>query len=569
MSFRSALKTTGRCRWAGAAFGTVTGRECLWSTVRDIDAVRGRIDVDGIIRNAPSAQHPSVYRELVAQAVSDEVASRCFRTFVLPKEGLHATTAHDAMLFEVASKATRLAGNGYYSKGDVASRTLLGPRGIGKSTTMRSCAAVVPLLLPEVIPLYISYISERARAHSLVDVVGAALRAYGIPVQEASVDGIASALEEAEKYVLLLVDEIDKLYEAQLPRQLWVARMLGVEAPLPPATTTLHNLAHIGDHTSGRFATLLCGSSGMLMDLITMNAATNKDAVELFPLLKRGFNINDSKFRELRLYYGSSVSLANVGAVIGAGGDERAWTEATRSQVKLLTFVAGTTSRALDDLLQHNCTVSANAIEALYVGGADAARRTLHLEKTAELWDAIMKLLWHKNSTLMESLVDRDFTPRLDAIQTVDWPAEFQPLDAHDKKGICLNLNMDATDFHVRLVHLYDRDWLAFGDSSAHVYPRSLWSLVCFMRTLNERQRGGAPSRGASAIAAAVANIGKTPVHPVQSRRSRKAPSEKFGRAVVRKAIETESRCLNPSRLSMPRSSSTRGLMAAQRHNSI
>lgn len=514
MLFRSALQTAGRYRWAGAAFGTATGRECLWSTLRDVDAVRGRIDVDSIIRNSPSAQNPSVYRELVAQVTGDEVANHCLRTFALPRQGLHSTTAHDAMLSELATRAARLSGNGFYAKGDVASRTLLGPRGIGKSTTMRGFAAVAPLVLPNVIPLYISYISARARAHSLADVAGAALRAYGVPVHEASVDGIASALEDADKYVLLLVDEIDKLYEAPLPPQPLAARIWGATTSLPPAAVTLHNLAHIADHTSGRFATLLCGSSGMLTDLITMDAARNKDAVALFPLLQCGLDLNGSKFKELRLYHGSPVALANVGAGIGAGADERAWTAATRSQVKLLTFVAGTTSQALDELIQHNFTVSAAAIEALYVGGADAARRTLHLGRTAELWDAVMKLLWHKNSKLMESLVDRDYMPRLDAIQAAGWPADFQPLDAHDQKGICVSLNMDAADFRVRLVHLYDRDWLAFGGSSAYVYPRSLWSLVCFMRTLDERHRGGLPSRGAHAIAAAVANISKAALHP-------------------------------------------------------
>jgi hypothetical protein len=466
---------------------------------------------DDIVASASSKEIPDVYRALVAHAIQNTAAAPALQTLVrtmgLPKlGGLHATDAHNALLQELASKALRLSEDGFNTKGDVASRTLLGPRGIGKSTTLRSFAAVAPLVFPNVIPLYISYIGETAHTVPLMDVVAAALRANGVRVQKDSVDGIASALDSCDKYVMLLVDEIDKLYEAPLPP--WYKHVLSASWHIP-AVQTLQSLAHIGDHTSGRFSTLLCGSSGLLTELITMNAATNADAVKLFPLLSRGLNINGSKFKELHLHYGSSVCLSNVGAIFGAGTDAQQWSDATRRKVKLYTFVTGTTARALDEIAQHNKTVTPNTIEALYVGGAEAARRTLLLKKTAAVWDAVMKKLWRKNLELMESLVDHDYEPKIEAIASIDWNDRFLPLDNDDKKELCLLIDMDDEDFHMRLVHLYDHDWIAFGDSTALVFPRSLWSLSRFMRALHKRARDGGPSKGAESLATSITMFNK------------------------------------------------------------
>jgi hypothetical protein len=491
---------------------TGDGGTCRWAPPDAIRAIQSEIGFADTTRGVDIArtQEPSLYRALLADVVKAPSASR-LRHLAPPTAGLLATSAHDVVLAELAVKCTRLSNDGFYTKGDVASRTLLGPRGIGKSTTLRAFAAVAPLVFPNVIPLYISFISRAARSQPLMTTVAAALRDNGIRVDDESVDGVADALYAASKYALLLVDEIDKLYEAPLPPVPWMARIFGAGPWLPPAVQTLHDLAHIGDHTSGRFSTILCGSSGMLVDLLTMNAATNTDAMHLFPLLRQGLNINGSKFKELRIFYGSSVGIGSVGAVMGMGADERTWSEEARRAIKLYTFAAGTTARALDEVAQRNLAVSANTIDAQYVGNADAARRTLFLPATADVWHAVMTRLWHKNRAVMESLVDHDCEPRLDAIQTGDWPTSFRPLDLDDKKELCTLLRMDPLAFHTRLVHLYDRDWLAFGDSAAAVFPRSLWSLVSFKRTCGAQSPSrGEPSRGASALASAITAVNQT-----------------------------------------------------------
>lgn len=81
-------------------------------------------------------------------------------------------------------------------------------------------------------------------------------------------------------------------------------------------------------------------------------------------------------------------------------------------------------------------------------------------------------------------------------------------LNAGDRGELCAALRLlDTRAMHTRLVHQCDRGWLALGGRDALVFPPSLWALVAYQRTcgaLSSPAGGGRPSRGASALAAAI-----------------------------------------------------------------
>jgi hypothetical protein len=259
----------------------------------------------------------------------------------------------------------------------------------------------------------------------------------------------------------------------------------------------------IGEHRSGRFSTLLCGSSGMLTELVTANVKTDKEAVASFPLLAHAINLNGSKFRKYRIYYGSSLQLKHVGAMLGLPSDISNWTAEERSQMRLITFVAGTTARNVTRLVApggRRSDVLASEVLALYVGNAVAGRKTRFHDESMRVWRAVMVKLWHKNKILMEQLTDGDGHPRIALVKSEAWEDAFKALSDDDLLELADQLQMSRASFYLRLVHLHDRDWLSFSDSSSAVFPYSLMHLVSFH--CGERF----PARSGSLAAAEIAS---------------------------------------------------------------
>lgn len=453
----------------------------------------------------PDATSSQLYFDLVAAVAQADEEHATGMQLPRADEGLFHTHAHVSLVDKLITMSTTLADGDFYQRGDVASVTLLGPRGIGKTTSLLAFGTVVPLALPNVLPIYINCSNEAAYGRRLAHTLAMALRAHGVSVTRADIGGVAEALKHAKKFALVLLDEVDKLYEHPLP---WSHHIH------LPAARTLHDLVAIGEHRSGRFSTLLCGSSGMLTDLITANVKTDVDALGRFPLLAHAINLNDSKFREHRVYYGSSLNVAHVGAMLGLPSDTATWTDAQRAHMRLVTFVAGTTARNVTRVVTprgRRKEVMPEEVLALYVGSADAGRKTRFQADTMRVWKSVMVKLWHKNKALMETLSDRDSHVRVkvDAVESVAWERTFQGLSANDLHELADQVSMTPEAFHHRLVHLYDRDWLSFGDSADAVYPYIMMHLVNFH---HRELRMGAPAgtdTSAAGMARALTSVNK------------------------------------------------------------
>lgn len=421
------------------------------------------------------------------------------------------TAVHDAVAVEVWNKAMLLSQDHFFAGGDVASSVIVGPRGIGKTTALRTCGAAVRTLFPNVIPIYIDF-SRRDTYHlSLNELIADALASHGIVVSP-NHPSLPAALEAAEKYALLLIDELNSLYEHPLAwtHKLWHS----------PQVRTLLQLAELGDSRDGRFATVLCGSSAMLMALVSASAKTSDDAQRLFPQLATAVNLNDSKFRAHRLRCGAATDVERVGHMLGCTGSAAAWSTRELATVRTIAFAAGNTASAINQLVSSATAGSVPTAEALLTAHSPSRQRKLVLNGSQQVWQAVMLRLWYKNQSIMSSLLaDRHGSLDVKTVQATDWSSHFLPVNAAALSEISCRLLMSDEQMYYRLIDLHDRGWLSFDYSPEYVYPRSLWQLLCFKHEWDEPGEAesgrGRTAAGAAALSAALSGVNYKMMQPL------------------------------------------------------
>lgn len=400
----------------------------------------------------------------------------------LPGDGMLDTRAH-SWLFEYLLEKTALLSRGaFLGHGAGASETLLGHRGIGKSTTLRAFAAAAPLVCPAVIPVYINFVAGEGTASRvlLMPPLRRSVSSAGVHLPRgASLDDVVTALEAAGKFVLLLVDELDVLYS------------LRVQPPAgdsqPAAVETLWGLAALGDNPNGRIVTLLCGSSVVLMDLVTANGKNDDDMVRRFPLLPYAPNLNGQKFRSVRIESDPPISLAAVARINRLTAPESEWTPEQRRAVAMVAFVAGATARNAGRVWRRGPLGLRGLLGQLNVSEQWEARGTLNDTVAGPVFDAIMTRLWETNEALMGKLVDRATgTIAIDAVGSGEWAKAFRPLQIEEDRALFERVRfrgeaVPASTTLRQVAPLADRDYLSLEltNGAAVVYPYSMWTLAC------------------------------------------------------------------------------------------
>lgn len=439
-------------------------------------------------------------------AVIVDAASKCglpqFEHDVPPRlEGVYAGVAQHDLYNVLYDTGATLAAGGFRGHGDAASKTLWGPRGIGKSTALRAYAAVAPLFQPSLVPIYISYIgsstskggavvdrSSYVTSNSLLVVVADALAVHGIHVRP-DVDSVVDGLAAHGKYALLLLDEVDKFYESQGDP----AHGDNYAARFSVERQTLGELATLGNDARGRIAALLCGSSSLFGDLVTTNLRSTPGAIDDFPVLRVAININGQKFRTTRLTYSSPIDFEAVASMLrqpyaqvhrDAAPPDSKMHSGDRVRfdaiVNAVLFCAGATARNVTRLITPKVPLTAADLTALLVDESPQAGRTLQRPASKLLYDGILRALADKNAALLYSLAT---TPggvlSFDAVTDGGWRTAFQPLTWDEVSYI----GRDIPDLAYEVAHLFDRDYIAYGDGmdAGHpcaVYPYTVLQLL-------------------------------------------------------------------------------------------
>eukprot|EP01033_Poteriospumella_lacustris_P004677 gene4677-3354_t len=317
---------------------------------------------------------------------------------------LFTTRTHHALANNLMRKTRRPQAGEYIGHNGVPGRLIQGPQGVGKSTVLTTFAAQCPTLFPDVIPVYVSFDDLEnpqtlLRSKTVLRVVEDQLLAKGVPVARRNADdpvdreALAKALEDAKKFVVLMVDEIDKAYRV-------------TDEPLRGIVlSSLYELSWLGGQRTGRFVVYLCGSSSSGPLLLTCQASKDE-----FPRQHGAPHLNATKFQTFRLPISRFDDVDTVEQLlVDVLGKKASSLEgcATKQLARLIGFAAGVVPRSI-----------ANAIESLEDEPDSALMdqdRTRHLsgQQAAEslaipLYEALLLEMRTKNRRSFLDVISTD-----------------------------------------------------------------------------------------------------------------------------------------------------------------
>jgi hypothetical protein len=189
-----------------------------------------------------------------------------------------------------------LSYDGYNGQRGTSSKVLIGPNNINKYIALINFIQSAIIYFPNVILIYISckdsISSGFANSTLIKEIEDYLLNNYNIYIRkerkrlELSLSPIIEALNKVNKYIFLIIDDLDMLYKND-------------SKLYPGSLITISELSGIGNTPYGRIATILYSSSLNLEALITTNI-TNQLKLE-YPLLNGAINLNITKFEIKRM----------------------------------------------------------------------------------------------------------------------------------------------------------------------------------------------------------------------------------------------------------------------------
>jgi hypothetical protein len=352
---------------------------------------------------------------------------------------MYDTPAHRVLLTSVHKKCELLANNRFVDKNGVQCRMIQGPKGVGKSTILEKYVELCTSYHPKVIPIYLSFDSLYEKFHDTNNLeertVGVFMHdkltsEFGLEIvsshdkKEYLGESIARALTEADKYVLLIVDEFEEVYRTSDTN--------------PDRKNRLHilgDLNWLGNQKTGRFAIFLCGSSSSCPLLVTCHASKDE-----FPLLSDAPHLNGSKYRTLRLPVSPFTDFNVISTVVKDyyRVSDEVWNSVgakcdVHELLKLIAFGVGAVPRSVDSL----CTdLDENESEVFSGLGPNAhlsGARWYHSTSTP-LYRRLIERMRNKNSNV-EKMITRNDSPGdvdLDLVMTTPWETKFSPLTYDD-----------------------------------------------------------------------------------------------------------------------------------------
>eukprot|EP01138_Halocafeteria_seosinensis_P009591 gb/GECG01009801.1/.p1 GENE.gb/GECG01009801.1/~~gb/GECG01009801.1/.p1 ORF type:complete len:549 (+),score=50.16 gb/GECG01009801.1/:1-1647(+) len=388
---------------------------------------------------------------------------------------LYETMAHEEMVTFLQMHAGVLNEGYFKDKDGVQSRLLIGPRGIGKSTTLREFTRLCALIYPAIIPIYISFerirYSRKLQETELDDLLIELLTKTGIDFgsdinqSEDKMFAIANTLKDNGKYCFLLLDELDEVYS--------------LEDSIANKGTSLSALRCLATDHTGSFYTVLCGSSANLPHLITGNI--EKELKREYPQLKHVGPLNGTKFEERRIrpsYFGETKALESI--MHGCTEQER----------KLTAFFVGVFPRQVEKMaiiLKKLRKSSSNADVARVenelcdflapIDKRDAANNTW--EQTRAAMSKILRKMYAQNEVLFKNVLTKENKLDFDVIWKRDW-SRWKPIQT---ETIQKKLNIART----ALRRLQDRNWLVpgsrYGGETQEFYPAAPYHVLVYGNT--------------------------------------------------------------------------------------
>jgi hypothetical protein len=407
-----------------------------------------------------------IAREIFESKLDDDKLKVGFK--VIPARAQQELFRH-MLLFTQRLRQGRLRGSG------LSGKMIVGPKGIGKSTAAKTFVSLIEAIYSDTIGVYITMQGTKAGQRSfsdksLFDTLRDFLKAernLEIDIVDrftSAEEGFMRFLKREKKYLVIFVDELDEFY-ANEPQIIFVR--------------TLQELQLLGSSDEGRIATILCGSSAYLTDLIQGNRTPIMK--ERYPLLNTGVpDLNGSKFRTERVYSNLPVDLETVALILEDLQEQHSQTVQDKNsfdmQTRALAFIAGSTIRTVQ--LEFLATSSVSERSAF-----SESFTVYRLSKASKvLFQFVMEKLVEKNRSLLEQFRDKESF--LERISTIPWEKRYEPLTWNEVEEIwnhVISSYRDEKDLNLlaHILHLSDTSWIVLDGGAAGapklIYPKTVY----------------------------------------------------------------------------------------------
>ena len=381
------------------------------------------------------------------------------------------TRAHRRIFDILLNQAWNLSEGMYRDQLGTCCSTLVGAKGIGKTTSLKTFAELCRLVVSNVYVVYINYNniftsgSENIANKTLTEIVLQEMKKL-LPDFDRDINSpqlMVSYFQARKINLMLLIDELDQLYKfvSESSRQ------------------TIHDLAFFGNQDSGCVSVLVCGSSAMMEDLITAKGASSTNITNEFPLLVGAPNLNGTKYRMKRIYASLPIDLEAVASIT----DKNLGLPKDKEWVRLVAFIAGSSVRTVQTLRNQEqydedfCYTFRDETRDTH-GRVDVVGENLRKE--------LIRSMYEKNKTLLNQLFrppqdDLEYSRIFDRIISTDWELQFQPLTLNDVIDVWntmvlnrLTENSDTEYLRYLLLHLSDSCWITIGDIDGYM-PSSIY----------------------------------------------------------------------------------------------
>lgn len=301
---------------------------------------------------------------------------------------VYDSPTHKELATRLFSMCQGLQSRKFANKNGMATAVYVGTKGIGKSWMLRLFVSVCNSLFPEVLAMYItleSVVDHPLSSCPLLNAVKSRLFGSEMPDKD-----LFTALARAKKRILLIVDELDVLY-LQVP-----SKEVGCAPGRNVYLDTLHHLNQLGNNSDGRVAVVLCGSTLLLHQLVKAEPSL----ASKYQMISDAPNLNDAKFRPIRIHGAGPTSLAVAKQVAPPGQSEE--------QVREALFLVGGAPRDLDFYF-------------------DNKNRPINTHKPPdelrEWWKVIIDRMRDDNIDMLK-IFEQDRSK----IQSMEWEKAFKPL---------------------------------------------------------------------------------------------------------------------------------------------
>jgi hypothetical protein len=343
---------------------------------------------------------------------------------------------------------TKLENNAWNGSDGAATCTLVGARGMGKSGSLRRFVEICGTLFPNVVPVYISYnkVSTSDMCETrFSELLRGELHKVGVDPDptvynktDSMMTRIFRGLEKANKYAFIVIDELDKLYKTG-------------SGSADKALQHLDEIRTLGGPTSGRVYTVLCGSSSQIYGLISKKAI--HVSTETFPLYPRAQDFNGNKFHSFSVTPTLPNDISTVGTM-----------EKTSDicEQRFIGYYTGCNARKIDTFSLYSKPPPSFPTNNPFLKG-------------------LKRRLAQKNSALLKRLHNGG----KDAIRTLDWEVQLQPLNSGEVDSVWKSLDPSwnsKTDLEHELIALTDKSEIVYDPELKELHCTSLFNLCSHYR---------------------------------------------------------------------------------------